>query len=264
MALPAGASIIQVTYADRTVRRSHVFHDFPSLGIPDVDLLMPYSLWAIDTPDGIVVVDTGFHVPDAYWAADSVWRTVPAALDAVGIAPADVVGVLLTHLHFDHAGNVGLFPNATVFLAAREYRHWTSRSPEEQRAGFVDPAHLEAIERVDRDGRLVVVDGRFAVSPCAIMIPAAGHTPGQMAVLAATASGARLLASDAVHLFEQVEHGWRFFAHTDAAASDRSVALLRRISSATGAPIIPGHDRRVRDWYPALPGPAEAFATILA
>jgi glyoxylase-like metal-dependent hydrolase (beta-lactamase superfamily II) len=264
MALPAGASIIQVTYADRTVRRSHVFHDFAALGIPDGDIQMPYSLWAIDTPDGVLIVDTGFHVPDAYWAGDSIWRGVPEALDAVGIDPDAVIGVVLTHLHFDHAGHVGLFPNARIFVAGRELRHWRSRSAEEQRAGFIDPAHLIAIERAERDGRLVVVEGRFAASPCAIMIPAPGHTPGQMAVLASGPTGARLLASDAVHLFEQIEHGWRFFAYTDAAASDRSIGLLRRISTATGAPIIPGHDRRVRDWYPALPGPAEAFATILA
>ena len=123
MALPAGASIIQLTYADRTVRRSHVFHDFASLGIPDGDISMPYSLWAIDTPDGFVMVDTGFDVPDAYWAGDSVWRSVPEALDAAGIAPELVSGVILTHLHFDHAGNVGLFPNARVFVAGPELRH---------------------------------------------------------------------------------------------------------------------------------------------
>lgn len=264
VAFPAGASVIQVTYADRSVRRSRVFHDFAALGVPDADLVMPYSLWAFEGPDGVVLVDTGFDVSGAYWARDAVWRPVAVVLDAVGIEPAEVSDVLLTHLHFDHAGSLGLFPAARVFLSGREYRHWAGSTAEERRAGFVDPEHLEQVERARREDRLILLEGSARPVPCATMIPVPGHTPGQMAVAVRTPAGGRILASDAVHFFEQVEHGWRFFAHTDADASDRSIRFLRRISAATGAPIVPGHDRRVRDWYPALPGRAAEFATMLA
>ncbi|MBO9577293.1 MAG: N-acyl homoserine lactonase family protein [Microbacteriaceae bacterium] len=264
MALPSGAGILQIGYADRRVRRSRVFHDFASLGVPDAELTMPYSLWAFDSPDGVVLVDTGFDVAGAYWAGDADWRTVPEALDAVGIDPADVAAVLLSHLHFDHAGSLDLFRGAHILLSRREHEHWTGRTAEELRAGFVEPAHLEALGRADRDGRLVLIDGRFRATARATMIPAPGHTPGQMAVVVDAPGGRRILASDSVHLFEQLEHGWRFFAHDDAAQSDRSIGLLRRISAATGAPIVPGHDIRVREQYPALPGAAEGFATILA
>ena len=264
MALPSGASIIQVTYADRRVLRSHVFHDFASLGLPDAHIRMPYSLWIVDTADGPLVVDTGFHVPDAYWAGDAVWRTVPEALDAVGVDPRAVERLVLSHLHFDHAGNVDLFPNARVHVARQELDHAMRLGPDELRRAFVDPAHLDAVRRADAEGRLVTVGDGAEPAPGVTLIAAPGHTPGQLAVLAETRGGRRLLASDAAHFFEQLELGWRFFAHTDAEASDRTVAALRARSEQAGAPIIPGHDPRVRERYPALPGAAARFATVLA
>ncbi|HWL02806.1 MAG TPA: N-acyl homoserine lactonase family protein [Microbacteriaceae bacterium] len=260
-------ALIQVTYADRRVRTSHVWHDFASLGIPDEVIRMPYSLWVLQTPDGPVLIDTGFHTPDSYWVDDADWRPVPEALAAVGVVPAEVRAVLLTHYHFDHVGHVGLFPNATVIASRVEHEHWVAvarESEESLRTAFVWPQHLAAIREAERDGRLLLVDGdsdspidgiRLILSP--------GHTPGQLAVLVESPSGPRLLASDAAHFFEQIELGWHFFAHADAQQGDRSIERLRRIAAEAGAELIPGHDARVRERYPALPGPASDYATLL-
>jgi len=264
MSLPSGASIIQLTYADRRVAKSHVFHDFAALGIPDSQISMPYSVWVIDSVDGLVLVDTGFDVTDAYWAGDADWRTIPAALDAAGIDSREITRVVLTHLHFDHAGNISLFPEARIFLSRHEFEHWIGLPVDDQRAGFVDPAHLDAIMQAQRDGRVVLTEGRTQVAAGVTMIPAPGHTPGQSAVLVETLGGPRILASDAVHLFEQLDPGWRFFAFDDTEQYDRSIADLDRLSREVGAPIIPGHDSRVRDRYPALPGAAAEFATMIA
>ena len=264
MTFPPGASLLQISYADRLVATSHVFADFASLGVPDERIVMPYSMWAVDTADGPLLVDTGFHVPDAYWVGDAQWRPVGDAVRAAGIEPQEVTRVVLTHLHFDHAGGLGLFRNARVFVARRELEHWEGRSAEELRRGFVDPAHLETLRRAGAEGRLELVEGRAEVAPGVTMIPAPGHTPGQCAVLVETPAGRRILASDAAHFFEQLELGWRFFAHDDAAAMDASIAMLKRLAAEAGAPIVPGHDVRVRERYPALAGPAATFTTVIA
>ncbi|HWL02081.1 MAG TPA: N-acyl homoserine lactonase family protein [Microbacteriaceae bacterium] len=251
-------ALIQLTYAIRRVRTSHVWHDFERLEIGDEIIPMPYSLWVLDTPRGPVLIDSGFHTPDSYWVADADWRPVPEALASIGVDPRAVRALVLTHYHFDHAGHVGLFPNATVIASRVEHEHWLGVADESEaalRAAFVWPEHLAAIVAAERDDRLLLVDGESDAPIEGLrLIAAPGHTPGQLAVLVATPSGPRLLASDAAHFFEQLERGWRFFAHSDAAAGDRSIARLQRIAADTGAEIVPGHDARVSERYPAVPG----------
>jgi glyoxylase-like metal-dependent hydrolase (beta-lactamase superfamily II) len=259
----ADYAVLQVTYAVRRVRTSHVWADFAELGIADEVLSMPYSFWVVRTDDGPVLIDTGFAVPEAYWVDDADWRAVPDALAAVGIRPEEVSRVILTHLHFDHAGSVDLFPSARIAVSRPEYEYWGSRSPEELQAGFIDPRHLAAVRAAEAEGRLDVWDGVAEPAPGITMIPAPGHTPGQVAVLVTTAAGAVLIASDAAHFFEQVERGWRFFAHSDAEESDRSIRMLQQRALDAGAPFIPGHDIRVSERYPPLAGPAAEFATVL-
>jgi len=260
-------ALIQVTYAVRRVRTSHVWHDFASLGIPDEVIPMPYSLWVVETAEGPVLIDTGFHTPDAYWVADADWRPVPEALAGVGVEAAAVRAVVLTHYHFDHAGHVALFPNATIVASRAEHEHWVGvaeTSQEALRAAFVWPEHLAAIREAERDGRLVLVDGASDAPIEGLrLISAPGHTPGQLAVLVETPSGPRLLASDSAHFFEQIERGWHFFAHADAQQGDRSIERLRAIAAEARADLVPGHDVRVRERYPVLPGAAASYATRL-
>src|SRR3546814_17653161 len=118
-----GYSVLQVTYAVRRVRTSHVWADFAGLGIPDEEIRMPYSFWIVRTDEGAVLVDTGFSVPDAYWVDDAQWRPVPDALAAVGLRPDALSPVILTHLHFDHAGHVDLFPRARIAAS------WSGSAP---------------------------------------------------------------------------------------------------------------------------------------
>lgn len=263
MVSPGEYRVLQVTYAVRRVRTSHVWADFASLGIPDEEIRMPYSFWAVRTDEGWMLVDTGFSVPDAYWVDDAQWRSVPDALAAVGIRPDEVTRVILTHLHFDHAGSVDLFPRARIAVSRTEFEHASTRTPDQLRADFIDPRHLAAVRAAEADGRLELLDG--AAEPVAgiTVLAAPGHTPGQVAVLVQSATGSVLLASDAAHFSEQVDRGWRFFAHSDAEQLDESVRMLAARAREADAPLIPGHDIRVAERHPALPGPAADFASIL-
>jgi glyoxylase-like metal-dependent hydrolase (beta-lactamase superfamily II) len=65
-----------------------------------------------------VLVETG---------AQSSVPTLLAALDAIGLGPHDLAGVVVTHIHLDHAGGVGdvaaAFPDATVYVHEKGARH---------------------------------------------------------------------------------------------------------------------------------------------
>ncbi len=64
--------------------------DLNYLGIPGA-----IAAWAVEGPDGWVLVESG---------PESCWSTLQSGLDALGITMADLKGVLLTHIHLDHAG----------------------------------------------------------------------------------------------------------------------------------------------------------------
>ncbi|MFY9788286.1 MAG: MBL fold metallo-hydrolase [Pseudolabrys sp.] len=78
------------------------------------DVLQPldYFVWAIVSAHGIFIVDTGFDETMAQKRKRLVTNPIGEGLKAIGIDPETVENVIVTHLHYDHAGNYELFPRA--------------------------------------------------------------------------------------------------------------------------------------------------------
>ena len=111
---------------------------------------------------------------------------VEALLAPFGLAPADVTHVLLTHLHFDHAGAsttvrdgrvVPTFPNAR-YVVQRSHLAWARDPTPRDRASFF----ADDFEPLAAAGQLVPVDGAARIVPGVEVFPAAGHTPGHQGV----------------------------------------------------------------------------------
>ena len=88
-------------------------------------LVLPYCYAVIKGEGHLAVVDTGFNyaefgkvLADRYGVSD--WQSAATVLERIGIDPAGVDTMILTHNHFDHAGGVEQFPNAHVYLQERE------------------------------------------------------------------------------------------------------------------------------------------------
>ncbi len=137
-----------------------------------------------------VVVDVG--VGDKFPAKLlDIYRVEPAptlegALRARGLAPADVTDVVLTHLHFDHAGGatrregdrlVPAFPNARYHLQRRNLENARDPNPRE-RASYM-PENFEPLAEA---GVLELRDGAGSPWPGIELVPAHGHTRGQQLV----------------------------------------------------------------------------------
>lgn len=257
--------MLAVRYAERQALRSDVYYRYASYGEPDAPMEMAYFFWVIEPPTGPpVIVDCGFD-PDVGARMGRPCRRTPAdALVDLGIDGADVRQVVVTHLHYDHIGNLGLFPNARFLVAQRELDFWTG--PIARRRHFAehtDPRAVADLVRAADAGRVVPVDDELEVAAGITVLRVGGHSPGQLVVSVATREGGVLLASDAVHYLEELETERPFAVLADLEEVYRAYDTVRRLT-AGGARLVPGHDPLVSSRFPGLDDGRRAPAVRIA
>jgi N-acyl homoserine lactone hydrolase len=116
----------------------------------------------------------------------------------VGVKPEEIDLILLTHLHWDHAYHLEKFPKAKIYVSKRELEFALNPLPpffysyENWQIGLV-PFFLPAIPR------MIQIDmATTRITEHVSMIPAPGHCPGHMAIVAETAKGPYVFAGDAI------------------------------------------------------------------
>ncbi|MFT4283700.1 MAG: N-acyl homoserine lactonase family protein [Protaetiibacter sp.] len=264
--MPAnGLSVWSVKYGERVVRKSDVFHDYAQYGLPDGDLDMDYNFWVVRDGDTIILVDTGYDIPKFDWLGEISVTPTPRGLEILGIDPLDVSMVITSHYHYDHIGYLGLFTNAKVVSGRAERDYWFGKEERGELEGeFSTVDDLAPVHRAEEEGRLQLVDEPTEVYPGITVYPIGGHCPGELLTRIDTASGGLILSVDAAHFYEQVENEWPFFAFTDLDEMKAGLSFITKLAAETGATVVPGHDGRTRDRFPAAPGAAGEIATVLA
>lgn len=170
---------------------------------------LPFGYVVLHGEGHVVLVDTGYRYSGrAREMADATpvvgWRGSEDLLPALGIEPADVDAILLTHVHWDHAGNLEAFPNATVFVQARELEEWRRLVAGPARYSWllsaIDPTDLTTLDGLAAAGRLRLVDGdvRNVLPGIHLMAAHDTHTPGHQVVVVETAAGPYVAAGDCV------------------------------------------------------------------
>ena len=173
--------------------------DLWSLPVPIPGNPLRYvSVYAFGTGEGLVLIDAG-------WGAEESWRALRAGLESIGAAMADVRGVLVTHMHFDHVGLAGrvrqasgawiaMHPADQAVFARPDYRdagravaveaeflRGLGASPAEAAAAVGTAGEWEKFTTIARPDRLLT-DGELADVPGwklrAVHTP--GHTPGHL------------------------------------------------------------------------------------
>ncbi|CAM4063047.1 N-acyl homoserine lactonase family protein [Kibdelosporangium persicum] len=259
-----GFEVLQVRYGERVTQKSVVLHDYASYGQPDGDLQMDYNFWVLRDASTTILLDTGYDISERDWLGEQPVISTPDALRLLDIDPAAVSMVVTSHFHYDHIGHLGLFPNAQVVAGAAEYEYWHGKWRDGKLAGeFATAEHLDAVWKAEERGRLRLVERATEVHPGVTVHPVGGHCPGELVAVVQGRSGPLILASDAAHFYEQIEHEWPFFAFTDLDEMRRALSFLNRLAAETGGTIVPGHDGRTRERFPALDGPASQVTTVL-
>jgi glyoxylase-like metal-dependent hydrolase (beta-lactamase superfamily II) len=258
-------SVWSIKYGERVVRKSAVFHDYAQYGLPDGDLDMDYNFWVIKADGSTILMDTGYDIAARDWLGEISVTPTPQGLEIIGVDPGSVDMVITSHFHYDHIGYLGLFERAQVVSGQREFEYWfAKRDGGDLEGEFTTEDNLAPVERAHKEGRLRLISEETEVFPGITVYQVGGHCPGELVALVDTEAGPLILASDAAHFYEQLEHGWPFFAFTDIQQMRDGLAFMHELAQRCHATIIPGHDGRTRLRFPAAPGPAGAIATVLA
>lgn len=217
----------------------------------DVPMPLDYFVWAVVGEKRTFIVDTGFDAEMGKQRGRALTRPVEEGLQAIGIRPDSVEDVILTHMHYDHAGNRGLFPKARYHVQDREMAYCTGRCMCHPALNHpFAPEDVTAMVRRVFDGRVQFHDGNSQVAPGLSVHLVGGHTNGLQVVRVHTRRGWVVLASDASHLYANMEQRRPFPAVYNV--GDMLEGYTRVYSLADSqSHVIPGHDPDVLKRFPS-------------
>jgi glyoxylase-like metal-dependent hydrolase (beta-lactamase superfamily II) len=186
------------------------------------------SVVLLHTQAGPVLFDTGHHATK---------RRLLNGLARNGLSPDDVVAVVLSHLHFDHANNLEMFPRAQVYVSAAECAYARDPHPDD----LYVPGHLLAQLDAMDTRRL---ETEREIWPGVRWLAAPGHTPGLIAlVLEDTPHGRVVLASDAIKTAKEALERRCDLAFDTA---ERGSATIARLLDLHPDRLVPGHFPKMR------------------
>lgn len=217
----------------------------------------PVSFYVYKHPKGNVMFDTGNNdktIADAagWWGPLAKGfglkmtkdDAIPVQLAKIGLKTSDIKYVVVGHLHLDHGGNIGQFPNATLIVQEAEVN--AALAPDVGFSVYYIPGDFQDMKnmnvvRINGDLDLFG-DGSFRV------VSARGHTQGsQFAVVRLPKTGPVILTSDVAYLKENLDKNLipSLPGVTHPIDAYKAYQRIRHIRDSEGARIFYGHDPEV-------------------
>lgn len=204
---------------------------------------IPITCWLVHTDEVTVLFDTGLSPR----AVPGIMRNDPYArftdedllvhrLDSVGLAPGDVDIVVLSHLHYDHAGGADLFPRSELLAQRDEYAY--AHHPAPFFAGFYYRKNFDL-----PGARWRLLDGDTELVPGITVLRSDGHTPGHQSLLVELPeSDPVILAGDCCYWQEHIDKERVPGVVWDPTRAMHSIKRLKTLARLLGGRIFPSHD----------------------
>jgi len=220
---------------------------------PSRKLDIAMMVWLVRGGGRTILVDSGFYREQFFkqWHVADFVRPDEAVRRA-GVNPEDVTDLIITHLHWDHADGMDLFPKARVWLQKEELEYYAGTAWQSRRThGGIDPDDVLTAVKLNLAGRMGLVNGDAQeILPGIVCYIGGKHTWASQFVTVETAAGTVVLASDNMYLYENQEKHVPIAATLDAASNLRAQDRMKQLAAKPEL-VIPGHDPQVMTRFPA-------------
>jgi glyoxylase-like metal-dependent hydrolase (beta-lactamase superfamily II) len=244
------------TMSPRTPHLNFLIPDPHETAAQDLD----YFVWLVRGHGREILVDTGFNAEEAKLRGRKLTHNPVDVLSGFGVKAESIKDIIVTHLHYDHAGNLDRFANARFHLQDREMSYATGRC---MCNGMLrhpfSVEHVALMVRHVYGERVTFHSGDGEVAPGVTVHRVGGHSDGLQVVRVETERGPVVLASDAAHYYANLQKRSPFpivYNVGDMASGWETVERL------AGHPdrFIPGHDPIVTEIYPRASDKVDAWA----
>jgi glyoxylase-like metal-dependent hydrolase (beta-lactamase superfamily II) len=231
--------------------------DFPVSSLvagadPSRKMDIAMMVWLVRGNGHNVLVDAGFYRDQfmKQWHPKDYVKP-SEAIARVGLKPEDITDVVITHMHWDHADGMDLFPKARIWLQKDELEYYAGAAWQSRNAhGGIDPDDILVAVKLNTQGRVGLVNGDAQeILPGVTCYLGGKHTYASQYLGISTAQGIVILASDNMYLYENLDKHAPIAQTLDAESNLRAQDRMKQLAADPGL-IIPGHDPAVMTRFP--------------
>ena len=208
------------------------------------------SVWLLRGGGRNVLVDAGFHRPRYIdrWKPEQ-YVSPAEAVRRAGVNPDSVTDIIISHIHWDHADGIDLFPSANVWIQAEEYNYYVTPGTGAPKDRAIESEVSTMLFDLERRGKLKIVDGDAKeILPGITVYTGGRHTYASQYVGVRSGAATIVIASDNLYLYENLDKRAPIAQTFDAESNLRAQDRMKTIASDVRL-IVPGHDPAVYERF---------------